>query len=97
MTDEHAQLIAALEDKIQRIISLYESEKKEKQALIEEYERKKAELMHAHKSILELQDKYEHLKMARVLSLSKEEQKASRNRLSKLVREIDKCIALVNQ
>ena len=36
MTDEHAQLIAALEDKIQRIISLYESEKKEKQALIEE-------------------------------------------------------------
>ncbi len=97
MTDEHAQLIAALEDKIQRLILLYESEKKEKQALMEEYERKKADIMHAHKNILDLQNKYEHLKMARVLSLSEEEQKASKNRLSKLVREIDKCIALINQ
>ena len=52
--------------------------------------------MHAHKTIVELQEKYDNLKIAKTVALSKTDIKDGKLRLSKMMREIDNCIALLN-
>jgi hypothetical protein len=43
-----------------------------------------------------LNTKYNTLMMARIISVKQDDLKGAKNRLSKLVREVDKCIALLN-
>ena len=44
-----------------------------------------------------LVQKYENLKLAKMLIASEEENKDAKSRIQKIVREIDKCIALLNK
>lgn len=44
----------------------------------------------------ELVKKYDDLKVAKVLSVGDDEQKQVKQRINKIVREIDKCIAQLN-
>ena len=43
-----------------------------------------------------LQTDYANLKTAKMIDISSEDMKNAKSRLSKLVREVDKCIALLN-
>lgn len=97
MTEEHIQLLRDLQDKISQLKRLYESEKSKRQALETELERQKKELMYAHKNLLELQAKHDKLVTIGLLSVTEEERKKAQQRLSKMVREIDTCLALLNK
>ena len=97
MTDQQAQLLVEFDEKIQRLIALYETEKAENQILKKNLERKQNELMLSHKNLVDLQNKFDHLRTARILDQTKEKSQESKKKLSKLVREVDKCIALLNQ
>ena len=46
--------------------------------------------------VAEAQHRYNLLKTARMIEVSGDDVKESRARLSKLIREVDKCIALLN-
>ena len=97
MTREQAQLLSKLEEKVHRLKAMYESERNETQILKADLERKQNELMLSHKNLVDLQNKFERLRIARILSPTKEESQEAKKKLSKMVREIDKCIALLNQ
>jgi hypothetical protein len=97
MTEEYIQLVHDLQDKIAQLKSLYESEKSKNQVLEAELERQKKELMYDHRNLLELQAKHDNLVTIGLLSVTEEERKKAKQRLSKMVREIDKCLALLNQ
>lgn len=97
MTDEHLQLLQGLQHRIEQLKALCELEKSKNQALELELAKEKKGLMHAHKSLLDLQTKYENLVTNGLLSVTEEERKQSKYRLTKMVREIDKCLALLNQ
>ena len=43
-----------------------------------------------------LQADYNNLKLARMIAVNSEDQQAAKNRLAKIIREVDKCIALLN-
>ena len=43
-----------------------------------------------------LEENYNNLKQARIISIKDSDVSATKQRLSKLVREIDKCLALLN-
>ena len=58
---------------------------------------KEGELQQAMKTIEELNAKCDNMLTARVVSVNEGEMKSARMRLSKLVREVDKCIALLNE
>ena len=58
---------------------------------------KEGELQQAMKTIEELNAKCDNMLTARIVSTNEEEMKNARMRLSKLVREVDKCIALLNE
>ena len=77
---------AAIEQKKQKINELESS-----------LAQKEGELQQAMKTIEELNAKCDNMLTARVVSVNEGEMKSARMRLSKLVREVDKCIALLNE
>jgi DNA anti-recombination protein RmuC len=97
MVIEYKNLIINLEENIKKLISQNKELKSEMNTLVDDLHKSKQELMLAHKDILDLQSKYDNLKIARTLSGDSEDVKHSQERISKLVREINKCIALLNQ
>jgi len=59
-------------------------------------DRRQTDLMLAHQEVLELRKNYDHLQLARNLGGSEDERTDSKQRINKMVREIDKCLALLD-
>ena len=97
MTNRYEETLAAFEGKLQRLVAEYKSLKEQNAHLRDELDRKQTELMHAHKALLDLQQDYDHLRTARYLNTSPRERRISRQYINRLVREIDRCLALLNE
>jgi len=78
-------------------MSEYQSLQEQNAELKAELERKHTDLMHAHHDVLELRKNYDHLRIARNLGISQEDRNESKQRINKMVREIDKCLALLDE
>ena len=97
MTNRHQLLVDSFEKKLRKLLQLYAQEKDKNRKLEAELQQKREEVMQAHKTILELRSDYEDLKMAQILSGNTADREVAHRRISHLVREIDKCIDLLNQ
>ena len=97
MTNRYEELTNAFEIKLRKLISEYQSLKEQNSLLKAELDRKQTDLMHAHQEILELRKNYDHLQIARNLGVSEAEKAESRQQITKMVREIDKCLALLDE
>lgn len=97
MTNRYEELIHAFEIKLRKLISEYVFLKEQNSFMKAELERKQTDLMHAHQEILELRKNYDHLQIARNLSGSEVDKAESRQQITKMVREIDKCLALLDE
>jgi len=97
MTNRYEELIRAFEIKLRKLISEYTFLKEENSLIKAELDRKQTDLMHAHQEILELRKNYDHLQIAKSLGVSEAEKAESRHQISKMVREIDKCLALLDE
>ena len=97
MTNRYEELIAAFELKLRKLMSEYQSLQEQNAELKAELERKHTDLMHAHQDVLELRKSYDHLRIARNLGVSQEDRNESKQRINKMVREIDKCLALLDE
>lgn len=76
---------------------LYKELKKENATLKQLLSEKEEEIARMADSQKELEARYTNLKMARMISINDNELRDAKQRLSKLVREVDKCIALLNE
>ncbi|MPN04902.1 hypothetical protein SDC9_152150 [bioreactor metagenome] len=97
MTNRYEELIAAFELKLRKLMSEYQSLQEQNAELKAESQRKHTDLMHAHQDVLELRKNYDHLRIARNLGVSQEDRNESKQRINKMVREIDKCLALLDE
>jgi len=97
MTNRYEELIHAFEKRLRKLISEYTFLKEENSLIKAELDRKQTDLMHAHQEILELRKNYDHLQIARNLGLTEAEKAESRQQITKMVREIDKCLALLDE
>lgn len=68
----------------------------ENTALREQLSTQSVELEKAREQYSLLEKSYSDLKLAKIISIDEEEFGNTQKRLSKLVREVDKCIALLN-
>ena len=93
MTEDQKRLLAVFEVRVRDLMELCNKQNHK----IDELTTKEAELKQAIKTIEELNTKCDKLLTARVVSVNEGEMKSARMRLSKLVREVDKCIALLNE
>ena len=97
MTDLEKNLLIDFKFKIKQIIAKNEAIKQEKSQLLQKVEDLEVVINQLRQENSLLEQKYENLKMVRMLVATEDENKAAKNRIQKLVREIDKCIALLNK
>ena len=97
MTEEDKKLISSFEGKLRHFMFLYEELRQENADLKHLLAQKDEEISQLERSRKELEVRYTDLKMARTISLYDKDIKDTKQRLSSLVREVDKCIALLNE
>ncbi|MDL2209067.1 hypothetical protein LJB97_05540 [Parabacteroides sp. OttesenSCG-928-O15] len=78
-------------------MALCDKQKQRIDELVGIIDQKETEILQAKEKISELNAKCDNMLTARVVSVNDGDLKSARTRLSKLVREVDKCIALLNE
>ena len=97
MSDPNLDIIVELQNKINRLIDRYDGLKKEVSRLNEEKERLISELNVSTEKYRELEMKYNNLKLSGNILAETGDPGEAKKRINQIVREIDKCIALLNR
>ncbi|NCC09133.1 MAG: hypothetical protein EOM31_01265 [Bacteroidia bacterium] len=97
MTEEEKQLLSTFEARLRHLIYLHDELKRENEKLTQLLNAEKENNSKLKADYLTLEANYANLKTATTISLNDSDVKETKLRLSKLVREVDKCIALLNE
>ena len=97
MTEEEKKLLKSFETQLRHLIYLHDELKRENAELKKLLENEKLKNEKVQAQYDELEVSYTNLKTATAISLNGSDVKETKLRLSKLVREVDKCIALLNE
>ncbi len=97
MTEEQHKSLATFETRVRQLMLLCESLREEKNSLLEQLNNRETALLEAESDLREMTASYDNLKLAKMVSFGKTDIKEAQQTLSGLVREIDKCIALINE
>ena len=97
MTEEEQKLLTSFETQLRHLIYLHDELKRENAELKKLLENEKLKNEKVQAQYDELEVSYTNLKTATAISLNGSDVKETKLRLSKLVREVDKCIALLNE
>jgi cell fate (sporulation/competence/biofilm development) regulator YmcA (YheA/YmcA/DUF963 family) len=97
MTEEQQKLLTTLETRVRQLMLLCKSLREEKEALEGALVNKDKALEAAQQNLSELEARYDNLKLAGLVSFGKKDVKEAQQTLSSIVREIDKCIELINE
>ena len=95
MTDEEKQKLSQFEAHVRQLMEKYVALRKENEQLYRLVDEKDASIAQLTEQTKQLQQNYDNLKLAKMIEISDDEMKNAKHRLSKLVREVDKCIALL--
>ncbi|MDP3433397.1 MAG: hypothetical protein Q8T04_10585 [Bacteroidota bacterium] len=97
MTDPEKNLLLEFKLKVKQMIAKHENLKQEKMQLRGKIESLEETINHLRQENSLLEQKYENVKLAKMLVASDDDNKDAKSKIQKLVREIDKCIALLNK
>ena len=95
MTDDQSKLLVDLEVRIKQVMLLCDSLKEENGRLKSDLRSKQSQLDQTVEELQQLKTKYDNLKMARTITAASVDVESAKLKLSKLVREVDKCINLL--
>jgi archaellum component FlaC len=96
MTQDQERLLAVFEVRVRDLMAFCDQQKQQINELLSSLEAKDKELQQAKQAVEGLEAKYNSVLTARVVSASEKEIKSAKKRLSVLVQEVEKCIALLN-
>ena len=96
MTAQEEQALHLFETRVRQLILSYQKLAKDNQRLQLELVEKQQALDEALAQNQQLNMDYNNLKLARMMTVNGEDLQSAKNRLSRLIREVDKCIALLN-
>jgi predicted RNase H-like nuclease (RuvC/YqgF family) len=98
MESKQDEIFSGLREKIKTIISLYEDQKSKNIELRNKNQELSEQIIMLENKMEDLDKKYENLKIAKVLSsVPGEGVHDTKLQVNRIVREIDKCIALLNR
>lgn len=95
MSDENNKLLVDLEVRIKQVVFLCDSLKDENDRLKAEIRTRQKLLDETAKDLQQLKTRYDGLKTARTITAASVDVDTAKLKLSKLVREVDKCINLL--
>ncbi|CAL2081409.1 conserved protein of unknown function [Tenacibaculum sp. 190524A02b] len=90
------EAIHLLEDKLKKLLSYYEFLKEENRILFQDNAKLQALLEEKQQEIEAKQKEYDLLKVAKTIEGSNENTRETKLKINALVRELDKCIKLLN-
>ncbi|HKJ43776.1 MAG TPA: hypothetical protein VKA27_16890 [Sunxiuqinia sp.] len=96
MTEQDQYLIDEFKTRLRLLIRKQNNLKDEKKQLLDQLASLQNELVEVRKENELLLTKFETLKLAKVFSASDDEKQQAKQKINKIVREIDKCIAQLN-
>jgi cell fate (sporulation/competence/biofilm development) regulator YmcA (YheA/YmcA/DUF963 family) len=96
MEDDYKVVLKGLKSKIELIISKYESSQAANAILSERLALCKQNFENSNNKVKELEQKIDNLQMIEAFKSSAEDVKDAKCNISKLIKEIDKCLALLN-
>ena len=88
-------MIDKLKERIQQLIAAYESERAERIRLEAELDRPESQNTEYRKQITELERTIDNLKLADAFKAGNADNTEARKKIDKLIKEIDKCITLM--
>ena len=97
MTEDRDKLLLNLEVRVRQVLLLCDKLKQENSRLIDERVLKEKEIESIKKELSVLNQKHDNLKMARTITAASVDVDAAKLKLSKMVREVDKCIGLLRR
>lgn len=97
MIEDRTKLLINLEVRVKQVMLLCNKLKQENNRLENELVVKKEELIKAKKELGLMNKKYDSLKTVRTITAASVDVETAQSKLSKLVREVDKCIGLLNK
>ena len=97
MTDDGKQLLSTFETRLRHLLYLHEVQKQENAELKRQLEETEEARKQVQADYEELAQRYKDLKTATAISSNGNDVRETKARLSRLVREVDKCIALLNE
>lgn len=95
MTDKEKDLLQLLETRIRQLLLQDEGLRQRVSALEAQLAERDEHAGELHRQNQELSAQYANLKVAKMLELSDSDTRNARQRISRLVRDVDKCIALL--
>jgi len=95
MSDENNKLLVDLEVRIKQLMFLCDSLKEENVRLKKEIQSRQKQIDETVKDLQQLKTRYDGLKIARTITAASVDVETAKLKLSKLVREVDKCINLL--
>lgn len=95
MAVEEDKLVHTLETRIRQLILQYKQLQTENESLYEMVDERDARIGALTQETETLKADYANLKLAKMLEIGDGDMKDARSRFSKLVRDVDKCIALL--
>jgi len=97
MTIDQKKVLADFESNLRQVMDLCDKLRLKNQTLTAQLAEKERMLQAALNEMDALKTKYDNLKVAQIISINQDDLTGAKQRLSKLVREVDKCIALLNE
>ena len=95
MTNEEVQLIKLLETRIRQLILQDQELRKQNAQLWQQVTEDDALISSLREENKQLAERYANLKTARMLQLGDDDTRNAKLRISRMMREVDKCIALL--
>lgn len=92
MTGNDKTIMANFEEQLYRLVHEYKQKEKQNKELAAAIQEKENTLCELQQRVLALENNYNNLKHAKILSLNDAAIEETKGRISRLVREIDRCI-----
>lgn len=90
-------MLEGIRNNIEKLIALYESEKKQNEKLVLELEQKNATIDSCKKQIAELERQVDNLKLTEAFTAPSGTNYDAREKIDKMITEIDRCISLLEK
>ena len=97
MTEDRDKLLVNLEVRVKQVLLLCDKLKQENSKLKDEHALKDQKIENIQKELDLMNMKYDNLKMARTITAASVDVDGAKLKLTKMVREVDKCIGLLRK
>lgn len=96
MTEDERHRVQQFEARVRQLLLQYQTLQKVNKELNETVSQKEEEIAQLQQELSQSQSDYQTLKLAKMIEISDGDIKETRQRISRLVREVNKCIGLLS-